>query len=209
MIDFNRVPDEDLYGMCLKGDEDAWRYIYNFILHICQWRRWNLKDKPELAQATVFHLINNDLNNMRKCEKKNKFRNFIKWVTINKIKDCYKDPNLRNESLEKKGKDSKGEEFTVEYPDHNPSQELVFFRLEVVSIIDSAIEKLPPLCRRIIREYLNFKAGLYESYAELSKVLKMPIPTISSKVSRCLAKLVEFKEIKELNVNFFKDGQKI
>jgi RNA polymerase sigma factor (sigma-70 family) len=196
MIDFNRVTDEDLYGMCSSGDENAWEYLFNYVLRICEWKKWTLKDQPEeMAQSILFHLIDKA---MEKVKYRDKFRNFVKMTAINRIKDSFKDPTLKHRPLEKKIKSSKGEEFVPDYPDDTPSQDMLFIRFEIVSIVDSAIEKLPSHCRKVVKEYLNFKIGLYESYAELSKVLKLPIPTISSKVSRCLAILIEFKEIKQL-----------
>ena len=84
MIDFNRVPDEDLYGMCMNGDEGAWQYMYNFILTICRWDKWNLRDEPEdLAQEITTYLIEKALI---KVANKNKFKNFVKVMTINKGK---------------------------------------------------------------------------------------------------------------------------
>lgn len=197
MIDFKKVKDEDLYGMCLIRDEDAWQYVYNCILTICKWRKWKLRDQPEeICQSILVHLFDKAF---KKIKEKDKFRVFVKVTAINKIKDSFKSLELRHEPLEKKVRNPKGEDFTPEYPDDKPSQETLIFRCQVASIIDSAIEKLPSLCRKIVKEYLNFKIGLYKSYAELSGILKMPIPTISSKVSRCLPILVENKEIKDLH----------
>lgn len=196
MIDYNNLPDVDLYGMCLAGDEGAWQYVYNFILVICRSGRWALKDHAhELAQASTVHLLEKAL---KKVREKDKFRNFIKKMTINKIKDSFRAASHRNESLDDPVRSPKGDDYIPQYQDTNPTQEEVFFNLEVVSLIDGAIQKLPANCHKVVLEYLNFKMGKYEDYRELSRVLKMPVPTISARVSRCLEKLLQFKEIKEL-----------
>lgn len=196
MIDFNAIPDEDLYGMCTEGDEGAWQYMYNYILIICRWKKWDLKDTPEeLAQGITVHLIDRAIS---KVGKKNSFRAFVKTMTINKIKDSFKVPPMQSIDDPVRGK--KGEEFVPEYSDSRPLQDSILTNLEIVSTIDKAIGKLAQDCRRVVNEYLKFKLGLYEDYKELSRVLKMPVPTISSKVTRCLEKLIQFKEIKALKV---------
>jgi DNA-directed RNA polymerase specialized sigma24 family protein len=85
-----------------------------------------------------------------------------------------------------------------EYQDPGPLHDNILAGLETVSIIESAVKKLPEACQKVVTEYFNFKLGIYKDYKELSQVLKMPVPTISSSVSRCLKKLVEFREIKAL-----------
>lgn len=195
MIDFKTVSDEDIYGMCIQGDEDAWRYVYNFILAICKWNKWDLKDDPEeMAQDISMHLIEKAI---RKVKEKTKFRSFVKVTTINKIKDSFKGMKA-DRSLQAPLKNSKGEDFVPEYQDPAPLHDNVLAGLETVSIIESAVKKLSEACQRVITEYFNFKLGIYKDYKELSRVLKMPIPTISSSVRRCLNKLIELREIKAL-----------
>jgi len=63
-----------------------------------------------------------------------------------------------------------------EVADQKPSHEKTPMDLEIVSIIDAAILRLPQACQRVVQEYLNFKMGLYESYEELSRVLKINVP---------------------------------
>lgn len=196
MIDYNAIPDEDLYGMCVVGDEGAWCYVYNYILVICRWKKWDLRVEPEdLAQQIVLHLIEKAL---KQVKEKSKFRNFVKKAAINKIKDSFRLKIVHVQSIERSVKTKNGEEIAVDPVDPKPSHENAFMDLEMVSIIDAAILKLPVPCQRVLQEYLKFKMGLYGNYGELSRVLKMHIPTISSRVTRCLNKLLALKEIKEL-----------
>ena len=196
MIDYNAIPDQDLYGMCVEGDQGAWQYMYNYILIVCKWRKWTLSDEPEeLAQQITLHLIEKAI---KKIKEKTKFRNFVRVMTINKIKDSFKSFASRGESIDRSIKNRNGEEIPIEFIDPRPLHEKVIMDLEIVSIIDSAISKLPESSQKVIREYLRMKMGFYKDYRELSKVLKMHIPTISSKVRRCLNKLMEMKEIKGL-----------
>src|SRR4030067_2017746 len=113
--------------MCVRGDEGAWQYMYNFILKICRWEKCNLRDEPEeLAQEITLHLIEKALG---KVNHKNKFRSFVKTMTINKIKDSFKKPSMH--SIDKPIKNIKGEEFIPEYKDPRPLHDTALYNLEV------------------------------------------------------------------------------
>ena len=199
MIDYNTIPDEDLYGMCCEGDEGAWEYLYNYILIICRGPWWGLgTESEEMAQHITFYLIEKAI---KKVKEKSKFRNFVKKTAINKIRDGFRSKWRQRVPIDKVYVDENGEEFSQEFIDPKPSHEKILIDLEIVSLIDTAILKLPVSCQEVVREYLKFKMGFYDDYKELSKVLKMHIPTISSKVRRCLNKLLALKEIKELMID--------
>jgi len=198
MVDYNLFSDSELYQICIEGDEDAWQYLYNYILTICGWKKWELNEPEELAQEIALHLIDGSI---KKVKEKARFRNFIKVMTINKIKDHFRRENrFRPEPLEGNVRNWKGEVFTLEHPDPKPSAYHPLIVLEEMSIVNEAIKKLPGACQKVVTEYLNFKIGIYKDYRELSKILKMPVPTISSRVSRCLEKLLQFKEIRQLRI---------
>jgi RNA polymerase sigma factor (sigma-70 family) len=196
MIDFNAVPDEDLYGMCREGDEGAWEYTFNYILTICRWKKWTLNVEPrELAQQITLHLIEKALG---KVKERNKFRSFIAKTAINKIKDSFKSKWGKRESIEMGYEDGDGGDLRREIKDPKPSHEKILVDLETVCVVEAAILKLPVSCREVLREYLKYKMGGYKDYKELSGVLGMPVPTVSAKVRRCLDKLLASKEMKEL-----------
>lgn len=195
MLDFNKILDEDLYGMCKAGDDAAWEYVYNYILVICTWDKWNLHDDPRsIAQEITLHLINNALTKVKYIEK---FRNFITVISVNKIKDSFKSYK-HHLSMDEPIKNNNGDDYIPEYENPTPLPDEVILNYEVVSIIDGTLNKMASPCNGILREYFNYKLGLYKDYNELSKVLSMPIPTISSAVTRCLKKFIKFKEIKAL-----------
>ena len=195
MIDYHAVTNEDLYNMCHAGDEGAWQYMYNYILTICKWGKWNLRDDPEeMAQGVTMHLIEKAI---KKVKEKDKFRPFVKTMTVNKIKDSFKTARP-DASLDDSVKNKRGDEFVPEHADDRPTHGAVLESIETVSVIEKAVLALPAACRNVVQEYLNYKTGMYKDYKELSSVLGMPVPTISAKVRRCLDKLISFKEIREL-----------
>lgn len=193
MIDLRSVKDEDLYNMCAAGDSDAWQYLYNYILRICLWS--SIGDPENMAGEVTVKLLKGAL---KKVKQKDRFRNFVKVMTKNRIIEDYRSSSRKEMPLSSFMKDDGEGEDCPEIGHTDADQEEKVFGLEVVAIIDKAIEKLPVACRRIVREYLRYKAGFYEDYEELSEVLNMPVPTISSSVSRCIRILVRYPEIKAL-----------
>ena len=193
MIDFKAVPDEDLYGMCVSGEQEAWKYLYNYVLKICEWS--SIDDPEDMASRVILELIEKAL---KKVRFRDKFRNFVKVMTKNRIIDSYKSASRQEIPLSGFMKGDDEDEPIPEIGQTEPDQMERFFRAEVAAIVDGAIARLPAPCQPIIREYLNFKKGLYADYKELSRVLNMPVPTISSSVSRCMKTLVNFKEIQSL-----------
>jgi len=70
----------DCLEMCLRGEEEAWAYVYNMVLGICRWPRWNLRDSAEdLAQAIVLFLLEKGL---KECREKPSFRAFVRKVAF-------------------------------------------------------------------------------------------------------------------------------
>jgi RNA polymerase sigma factor (sigma-70 family) len=193
MIDFKTMPDEDLLGMCMAGDENAWKYLYNYILRICEW--WRLSCPADVAGKVTLELLEGRLGTLRK---KDRFRHFVKMLTQSRIKDYLKSAQAREVAIIRPSEEDGEEEIDPRAGHHEPEQEERLNCMEVMAIVDAAVEKLSTICRQVIREYLKFKIGLYEDYQELSRVLGMSVPNISSRVTRCMKTLVGFKEIQSL-----------
>jgi RNA polymerase sigma factor (sigma-70 family) len=194
MLDFRMIKDADLYGMCVAGEEDAWKYLYNYILRICE--GWRISRPEDVAGQVTLELIEGRLGTVRK---KDQFRQFVKMLTKSRLKDELKSARAREVPLCRPSEEDDGEEIDPRVGCHEPEQEERLNSLEVAAIVDAAVEKLSLLCRQVIREYLRFKIGLYEDYEELSRVLGMSVPNISSRVTRCMKVLVGFKEIRSLH----------
>ena len=193
MIDFKVLADRDLYGMCLAGDEKAWEYLYNYILKIAS--GWRLGRPEDVAGQVTLELLEGRLETI---QKKDRFRYFVKLMTNSRIKDDLKSARAREVPIYRPSAEDDGEEIDPRAGCHEPDQEERLNSMEVAAIVDAAVEKLSTICRRVIREYLRFKMGLYEDYQELSGILGMSVPNISSRVTRCMKTLVGFKEIQSL-----------
>ncbi len=195
MIDFKALPDEDLYGMCLAGDEKAWQYLYNYVLQICAC--WHLSRPEHMAGDVIFELLERRLGTI---QKKDRFLYFVKLLTQSRIKDHLKSAQAREIPIYKPAEENGKEEIDPRAGCHAPDQLEKLNCMEIAAIVDQALEKLSGICRRVVREYLNFKLGLYENYQELSRILGMSIPNISSRVNRCMKTLVGLQEIQSLKI---------
>jgi RNA polymerase sigma factor (sigma-70 family) len=193
MIDFRVLPDGDLYGMCAAGDGEAWKYLFNYSLRIGE--EWRISRPEDVAGWVVTELLDGKLGKVRE---KDRFRKFVKTMTQNRIRDELKSARAREVPIYRQSDEDDFEEVDPRAGRHEPDQEARLNCLEVAAIVDAAVERLSGMCRRVIREYLNFKIGLYEDYQELSRVLGMSVPNISSRVTRCMKILLGFKEIQSL-----------
>jgi RNA polymerase sigma factor (sigma-70 family) len=194
MIDFRTIPDKDLYEMCARGDDGAWKYLYNYILAICKWK--DIDGPEDMTSKVVLELLEKAI---KKVKQKDRFRYFVKTMVRNRIIDSFRSSSRKEIPMSSFLSDDDEEDAQMpEIGSSDPDQIDKVFRMQVFEIVDGAIERLAPACRRIVREYLKFKIGLYEDYKELGKVLKMKVPTISSKVTRCLRILIAFPEIRAL-----------
>jgi RNA polymerase sigma factor (sigma-70 family) len=193
MIDFKALEDRDLYGMCLAGDEKAWEYLYNYILKIAS--GWRLGWPEDVAGQVTVELLEGRLETI---QKKDRFRYFVKLMTNSRIKDGLRSARTREAPIYRPSGEDDEEEVDPRAGSHKPDQEEGLNCLEVMTIVDAAVEKLSAICQKVIREYLKFKIGLYDDYQELSRVLGMSVPNISSRVIRCMKTLTGLKEIQAL-----------
>ena len=200
VIDFKTMPDTDLFGMCIAGDEKAWEYLYNYILRICEW--WHLNSPDDMTDKVVLELLEGRLGTIRK---KDRLRHFVKLLTQSRIKDYLKSAQSREVPIYRRAEEDGEDEFDLRAGCHEPTQMENLNCMEVMAIVDQAVEKLGSMCRRVVREYLNFKLGFYEDYQELSRVLDMSVPNISSRVNRCMKTLIGFKEIQLLKILIMPD----
>lgn len=197
MINFGEknITDEELYEMCLSGDESAWEYLYNHVLQITWWPKWNLRDSQEdLAQSITLFLMDKGIH---KVAVKASFRNFVTKVAINKIKDSFKSPIIMRKSIEDPITTQDGESLTAQYTLNDPSPEDVAMDKDLQSLIEKVLKRMPDHCSSVLREYFRYKLGYIEDYNELSTILNRPIGTISAQIKRCLNTFSKQKEIRE------------
>ena len=202
MIDYKQVADSMLYEMCLDNDGDAWDYVYKYATGVCQF--WNVPEyiNEEEARIMVEKLWEGGI---LKVKNKDHFRYFLKMAIQNRIKTYLRSPKSRKVSIYRSSEEDNTEEIDPRIGFIEPDQLKRLNEMQVKDIVNKCIEKLPKICQPVMREYLNLLDGLYKDYEELSRVLRLKVPTISSRVTRCMRTLVNYKEIQSLKSLFASD----
>ena len=167
------MADEDLVRACRDGDERAWallverfgRYVYAIAL---QAYRLSQHDAEEVFQE-VFARTYEHLDRLRADEA---IRPWIGQLTR----------RLAIDRLRAARRESPGDEpFTS--IEARTDQELE--QIELAHGVRAAMATLPEHCQEILDRF--FARG--ESYHEIAAALDIPMGTIASRISRCLAKL--------------------
>lgn len=191
-MNFTKITNEDLYQMCLRGDESAWEYVYNYVLVIARSPRWYLQDTPEdMAQSIVCHLLSKGIEQVRK---QSAFRAYIKRVAVNLILDSFRKKKIVSRSLD--SSDYSDNQPYFDPPSNNPGPEEMTFGKEFLQKINSAMRDLSENCRDTLYAYIDYKMGGCDSYKTLADKLGKSIGTLSSLIKRCLDKLRMVEEIR-------------
>jgi RNA polymerase sigma-70 factor, ECF subfamily len=167
------MADKDLVRACRRGDDQAWallverfsRYVYAITL---QAYRLSAQDAEDVFQE-VFTRTYEHLDRLHSDES---IRPWIGQLTRRLAIDRLR--AMRRESL--------GDE-TLERVEGQADSELE--RIELALGVRAAMETLPDHCQEILDRF--FARG--QSYHEVAAALELPMGTIASRISRCLAKL--------------------
>jgi RNA polymerase sigma factor (sigma-70 family) len=167
------LSDQELVRACREGGERAWaalverfsRYVYAIAV---QAYRLSEHDAEDVFQE-VFARTYEHLDRLRADEA---IRPWIGQLTRRLAID-----RLRARSREQLGSDA------LEQIEGTADAELE--RIELALAVREAMVSLPEHCQEILDRF--FACG--ESYQEISTALEIPMGTIASRISRCLAKL--------------------
>ena len=183
----DQVSDRELYLRCCQGDEEAWGYLYGYVLSVARWPQWGLSGSAEdVAQAVLVQLMEKGLAMVRSADA---FRSFVKRATINRVHDHHRAAEVR---LRHRGRPPGAEERPEDDPvAGRPDRRGPTVESKVLAGRDLArwsplIEGLPDYCKGVIQAYMEYKLGLLESYREIAERLGRPLNTVSVQIKRCL-----------------------
>ncbi|MFQ5893449.1 MAG: RNA polymerase sigma factor [Nitrospinota bacterium] len=181
-----QVSDRELYLRCCQGDEEAWSYLYGYVLSITRWARWGLGDVAEdVAQAVVLHLMERGLAMVRSADA---FRSFVRRTTINRVLDHYRsgEVRFRHRGRPPEAGDRPEADPVLSRPDAGPTVEAQAVSRHDLARWSPLLERLPGYCREVLQAYMEYRLGLVESYREIAERLGRPINTVSVQIKRCL-----------------------
>lgn len=167
------LADGDLVRACRKGDERAWaqlverfsRYVYAITTRVYRLSEHDAEDVfQEVFTRTYEHLD--------RLQSDEAIRPWIGQLSRRLAVDRLR--AARRESLG---------DASLESLEGSPDRE--FEQIELALEVRAALAKLPEHCQETLDRF--FARG--ESYHEIATALDIPMGTIASRISRCLAKL--------------------
>lgn len=187
MIDFSKIENADLHAMCLRGDETAWGYIYNYVLCVARDPHWQMAapNAPEdIAQDVVCRLLTKGID---RVDNTAAFRGFVRRVTVNLILDTLKKRRVPTSSIENSRADE--EKMSYDPPSTAPGPEELLEHATLLEDLGKAIGGLPDKCSSVLNSYIEYKMGLFGSLSALAEAVGIGVKTLSSRVKRCLDQL--------------------
>ncbi len=191
-MNYARIDSEELYEHCLRGDEGAWGYVYNYVLAIARSPRWNLNDPLEdVAQSVVCHLLGKGLDRVRE---RKAFRAYVRRMAVNLILDTLKRKQVWTRPLE--GTKEGGEPLCRDPQSPEPDPEEATLGGHLSRALERGLESLSEACREVLEAYVDYKLGVFDSYRALADHFGRTVGTLSSTIKRCLDRLRDMPEVK-------------
>ena len=178
---------EDLYLACCRGDEEAWRSVRSYILGIARSSRWNLYDQQaalaaeDIAQAVCLKLLEKGLSQVHSPDG---FRSFIYQCTVNYIKDHF--ITARRCALVT-GAHLDYINGGNSLPWQRPArvEERALARLELSRL------RAPYPHEGRFRAWVEYKAGMFESYQDVARHLGVPLGRAALQMMRARRAFME------------------
>jgi len=187
------MADTDLYNRCLRGDEEAWMQVYEFVYRITGRFRNPWLGREDMAQEIVSHLLTKGIDQVRNPAA---FTGFVRVVARRFILDLLKKKRLQITSVNavgRRGDDGR----TWDPPCPQPGPAARTLGNSLLQTVQEGIASLSKKCRKVLTAYIAYKKdGKYSSYEELAAALHLKIGTLSSRITRCLEQLAQIPAIK-------------
>lgn len=190
----NRLDESELIQRCLRGDEEAWgalldayyEPLYCFIF----------RQSPFLAPEQVEDLCQETLSavvqNLKSFQARSGLKTWIFQIALHRYRDwvdqimaAKRGSGKMNVSLDAEDPETGLSRQVADTGSIHPAEAML--KGEKHGEIIQALEELGGDCEQIIR--LRYFGDL--SYEEISQELKLNVKTVSSRLSKCLARLRE------------------
>lgn len=193
-LNFKDISSQDLYEMCVRGEESAWHYLYNYIRKIIVKKQGRYSEPvDDMAQNVVCHLLNGAIDRVRD---KAAFRGFVRRVTVNLLLDDVKKRRILTLSYDQEETPVDMERFDGPQSLFSPEDQSIAG--STVGLIRRVLGQMSEKCRQVLARYMEYQMGGIKNYQELAKIFGEPVGTVSSRINRCLIKLKNRQEIKKI-----------
>lgn len=175
----DRTMDLNLIEGFLHGDAEAHAQIRAWVQRVVRLRAWGLRSDEDLTQDILLHLLSN-LGTGR-FEGRSSLQTYVERMAKYRCIDALRrEKRHRHLPLEESGEPE---------PRHNDNPLRRATASEETRLAFAVLERLPELCRSLLKRLLAEDA----SYAELARENDVAPGTIKSRVARCRARANELR----------------
>lgn len=196
-MNWSQLKCQDLYVLCLRGDEAAWGYLYNYILKISAALGGPKNDGArDEAHSIVVKLLNRGLQRVNRPQA---FRAYVRTAIQNHFKDKWRCRSPRTTSLT--AGDPKDGSGALDLPSSYPDPDAIMGGKSLYELVDAHLAQLSRECRQLLETYVAYKTnrypGRYPDYKTIARKLNLPQGTLASRIKRCLDQLRAFPKIRD------------
>jgi RNA polymerase sigma-70 factor (ECF subfamily) len=191
--------ESELLAQCLTGNAAAWEELFEqhyapatrFIFQLAP--DFTQEDVEEVAQEVFLTVV----KSLHTFQRHSAFQTWLFRIAANKARDY----RQRSHAAKRGGgmapislhQDPKQELPPPDPPTHEPGPDLALLKAEQLSLVGHALIELGGDCQEIIE--LRYFADL--SYEEISATLALNAKTVSSRLSKCLDKVITRRRMAE------------
>jgi RNA polymerase sigma-70 factor (ECF subfamily) len=181
----------DLIARCQRGDADAWDALFDKYYGIATRFVFQLspdfthEDAEEIAQETFLAVV----RNLSSFRGKSAFQTWLLRIAANKAMDFREKARAAKRGagathVSMHSSNSR-EEAPIDPPSPRPAPDELLMATESFGLIRQSLDAIGDPCREIIE--LRYYGDL--SYEEIARELNLNPKTVSSRLSKCLARL--------------------
>ena len=189
----NSVPEADLIAWCRRGEARAWDELFDrhyavaarFVFQLAP--DFSREDVEEICQETFLSVIKNLESFNGRC----RFQTWLFRIAANKARDYRAHQRAvkrgGGQSIVSLQAENLDDGLVIDPPSPTPGADLVLMSVERMAGLRQALDQLGNPCQEIIE--LRYFGDL--SYEEIGQSLSLNVKTVSSRLSKCLARLQE------------------
>ena len=184
------IDDRALVEACLAGDTEAWETLilrYQRLIYSIPIRAgFSPVDAADIFQSVCLKLFQK-LSTLRKHEK------ISSWLMTTTTRECWRVVEKRRRETQPSMYDDEYEQDIIsQLKSAEPLAEQHRIAAERQQVVREAVQALSERCRSLIT--LLFYSKEETSYAEIARVMKLPLNSIGPTRARCLQKLKRILE---------------
>ncbi len=178
-IEQRRAEDQKLIHAARNGDQKAYEALLNkyrnLVYHVMIKMVRNPQEAEDLSQEAFIKAF----NALASFNEEFAFSTWLMKIATNNCIDYLRKKKLKTYSIDEPIQ-YKDERVKIEVPDKDPTPEKLLLTEERKTLIDDAVQSLPPRYRHVI--VLRHKEE--KSYEDIAEILRLPLGTVKARIFR-------------------------